>query len=74
MSEYGVFSGPYFPIFRLNTGKMWENTGQKNSVFGHFLRSDCHLQKRNDFPLGEEEGACSLKTLLQVSTKQSKGF
>ena len=28
------FSGPYFPVFRLNTG----NTDQKNSEFGHFSR------------------------------------
>ena len=29
----GVFFGPYFPVFRLNTV-------QKNSEYGHFLRSD----------------------------------
>ena len=23
MSKYGVFSGPYFPVFSLNTGKDW---------------------------------------------------
>ena len=49
MSKYGVISGPYFPVFRLNT----ENYGvslriqseyrkiltRNNSVFGHFLHS-----------------------------------
>ena len=46
------FSGPYFPAFGLHTerygvkyGKMPENTDQKNSEYGHFLRSD----KRNIF-------------------------
>ena len=34
MFKYGVFSGPYFPAFGLNTD-------QKNSVFGHFSRSVC---------------------------------
>ena len=43
-------SGTYFPAFGLNTEiyrdlskspyslRMWENTGQKNSEYGHFLR------------------------------------
>ena len=43
-SKYGVFSGPYFPIFLLNTERFsecqWEKIwNRKNSVFGHFLRS-----------------------------------
>ena len=29
------FSVPYFPIVQI-----WENTDQKNSVFGHFSRSE----------------------------------
>ena len=38
------FSGPYFPAFELNTERyysvrMRENTDQKNSEYGHFLRS-----------------------------------
>ena len=39
------FSGPYFPVFGLNTEiylfsvQMWENTDQKNSVFGQFLHN-----------------------------------
>ena len=44
VSKYGAFSGPYFPVFGLNTEIYWiwrtqENTDQKNSVFGHFSRS-----------------------------------
>ena len=31
MAKYGVFSGPYFPSFALNT--------ERYSVFGHFSRS-----------------------------------
>ena len=37
------FSGPYFPAFGLNTGKsirMWENTDEKKSEYGHFSRSE----------------------------------
>ena len=38
------FPGPYFPAFGLNTicpysVRMLENTDQKNSEYGHFLRS-----------------------------------
>ena len=36
VSKYGVFSGPYFTIFGLNTGKCGS---RKNYVFGHFSRS-----------------------------------
>ena len=49
VSKYGVFSGPYFPVFGLNTkrcsvslriqsecAKIWT---KKNFVFGHFSRS-----------------------------------
>ena len=48
VSKYGVFSGPYFSVFRLNTGrygvylriqskcgKIWT---RKSSVFGHLTR------------------------------------
>ena len=45
MSKYGVFSGPYFPVFGLNTeiiSVFSPNAGkygpEKNSVFGHFTR------------------------------------
>ena len=37
MSKYGVFSGPYFPVFGLSsTGKYGP---EKNSVFGRFSHS-----------------------------------
>ena len=35
VSKHGIFSGPYFPVFSLNTGKYGQ---EKNSVFGHFSR------------------------------------
>ena len=47
--KYGVFSGPYFPLFGLNTEIYGVNLRikyeyrkmrtRKNSVFGHFSRS-----------------------------------
>ena len=46
LSKYGVFSGPYFPVFGLNTEIYGVNLRiqseyrkmrtRKNSVFGHF--------------------------------------
>ena len=49
MSKYGVFSGPYFPVFGLYTeiysvnlrihSKYRKIRTRKNSVFGHFSRS-----------------------------------
>ena len=38
MFKYGVFSGPYFPVFSPNTGKY---EPEKNSALGHFSRSVC---------------------------------
>ena len=32
VSKYGVFTGPYFPVFGQNTGKYGP---EKNSVFEH---------------------------------------
>ena len=49
VSKYGVFSGPYFPVFGLNTDIYKENfriqsecrkiRTRNNSVFGYFSRS-----------------------------------
>ena len=36
VSQYGVFSCPYFFVFNPNTGKYGS---EKNSVFGHFSHS-----------------------------------
>ena len=50
VSNYGVFSGPYFPVFGLNMkiysvnlhiqSKYGKIRTTKKSAFGHFLRSD----------------------------------
>ena len=50
LSKYGVFSGPYFPVFGLITkiysvnlciqSKYKKIRTRKNYVFGHFSRSD----------------------------------
>ena len=52
LSDYGVFSGPYFPVFGLNTERyevslrIQSECGKirtrKNSVSGHFSRSMLH--------------------------------
>ena len=51
VSKYGVFSGPYFPVFGLNTEfyqlnlRIHSEYGKigtrKNSVFGYLSPSDC---------------------------------
>ena len=51
VSKYGVISGPYFPVFGLNTeiyevnlriqSKYRKIRPRNNSVFGHFSRSVC---------------------------------
>ena len=51
VSKYEVISGPFFPVFRLNTDIYGVNLHKQseyskiqtrnNSVFGHFSRSEC---------------------------------
>ena len=42
------FSGPHFAVFGLNAERygvqMWQNTDEKNSKYGHFLRSEMGLK------------------------------
>ena len=42
------FSGPYFPALRRSpySVRTRENTDQKNSKYGHFLRSGCVNRKK----------------------------
>ena len=55
MSKYGVFSGPYFPVFGLNTQiyfvivqSEYKKIGtRKNSVFGYFSRSAFLLKNKS---------------------------
>ena len=56
LSKYGVISGPYFPLFGLNTEIYEVNfriqseyrkiQTRNNSVFGHFSRSDILTHSR----------------------------
>ena len=51
VSKYGVFSGPYFPVYVLNTEIYGVNLRiqseygkirtRKHFIFGHFSRTDC---------------------------------
>ena len=53
MSKDGVFPGPYFPVFGLNTEiyrsphsvRIQENKDQKKLRSGHFSRSDPSMSK-----------------------------
>ena len=56
MPKYGGFSGPYFPVFGLNTeiySVFSQNTGsyrpEKNSIFSHFSRSEPVSQDVRNF-------------------------
>ena len=62
MSKDGVISGPYFPVFRLNTeidsvniriqSEYRKIRTRKHSVFGHFSRSVSVPEKEGrSFPL-----------------------
>ena len=42
---------------------MWENTDQKNSKYGHFSRSDCHL----DFNLLYENNNAIIPETIYLS-------
>ena len=49
VSKYGVFSSPYFPVFGLNLripSEYRKIRTRKNSVFGHFFRSDTVLNRK----------------------------
>ena len=75
MSKCGVFSGPYFPAFGLNTerysvslriqSKCGKIRTRKNSVFGDFPHSVI-------FPIRgiEREGILKLKTILLIKLFQ----
>ena len=55
VSKYGVFSGPYFPAFGLNTeiylvnlsiqSEYGKTQTRRNSVFGYFSRSEYKSKK-----------------------------
>ena len=45
VSKDAVFSGPYFPTFGLNAGKV---RTRKNTIFGHFSRSG-YLASASDY-------------------------
>ena len=75
VSKYGVFSGPHFPAFRLNTekyevsfriqsecGKIWTT---KNSVFGHFSRSDHTLFEYNSYFLKQVTSTPTIELSLE---------
>ena len=37
VSEYGVFSGPYFPVFTPNTGKYWPEKTPYLDIFEQWV-------------------------------------
>ena len=47
--KYGIFSGPYFSVFGLNTEKYGP---KKKSVFGHFLLNNTLFEPMGLFSRG----------------------
>ena len=43
-----VFSEENRYVFGVFLVRMWENTDQKNSEYGHFLRSECSKENDNN--------------------------
>ena len=83
MTKYGVVSGPYFPIFGLNTEKYSVSLRIKsefrkirtrnNSVFGHFPRSDWF--SKSVFDLNISASGNWTETLLKTYfVKQGKEY
>ena len=50
MSKYGVFSGPYFPVFRLNTGKYGREKPPSLDTFHAVLQLLIHYSLFRNLP------------------------
>ena len=88
MYKYGVFSGPYFPAFRLNTKIYYIHYEyrkiriRKNSIFGHFSycqsfksRKPCryfNICSNSKFPLKIK--ICCKTVIFKKCLKMSKQF
>ena len=78
MSKYGVFSGPYFPVFGLNTEictvnlriqpKYSKIRTTENSVFGHFSHSVSDQLSQEIVNVGEERQYPNGSLLLNNTT------
>ena len=72
MSKYGVFSGPYFPSFGLDTeiygvnlriqSKYKKIRTRKNSVLGHFSRRDGRAKAKYQNPKAHSDRVISVVT------------
>ena len=84
MSKYGIISGPYFTVFGLYIQSEYRKIRTRNSVSGHFSRSD-YLDKsadndtlsidgyniiRADYPLNKKRGDVYMYFKEQLKLKQ----
>ena len=79
VSKYVTFSGPYFPVFGLNTerygvsvriqSECGKKRTRKTSVFGHFSRSrsDWDYKHSNNFFLGDKNFATATGILATLN-------
>ena len=81
MSKYGVFSGPYFPVLGLNTkicgvklpiqSECRKIQTRKNSVCGHFSRSECSLYNLCSVGGSKVSHACCTSVFVRSIAKGS---
>ena len=82
MSKYGVVSGPYFPVFELNTEVDSVNLRiqsenrkiqtRNNSVFGNFSRSN--LQSNKNYKNTNDELLNQMTSDITSNAKQMPGI
>ena len=80
VSKYGVFSGPYFPAFELNTERVSSSIHtkcrkirtRKNSVFGQFSRSGVDFFKFPVTAIETELDYYQQKVNVLISSKAAK--
>ena len=80
VSKYGVFSGPYFPVFGLNTGiygvdlcilpEYRKIRTRKTSIFGHYLRSVIHLS----YDWATSRMSCMIVPVYTIESKLKNDF
>ena len=82
VSKYGVVSGPYFPVFELNTevdsvklriqSENRKIQTRNNSVFGHFSRSN--LQSNKNYKNTNDELLNQMTSDINSNAKQMPGI
>ena len=73
MSKYGVFSGPYFPVFGLNTGIYGVNLRTPSECRKIRTRKTPYLDTFHAVPIKQNVNVSHAETINQ-NTKYLRGF